>query len=116
MNDVFAKWIYDTIIEDGSDIYKNLFDTTIVTSRTTKYWKTALNLYHSLDESEKEVFLSVIKQIMVDSVSSVLGILDGTSTLNGGNLEFRVLINGKCSNNELQNSFLRYVEDNLDCK
>ena len=43
---------------------------------------------------------------IIDTVSSVFGILDGSSTLSGGNLEFAIKINGISTENELQDSFL----------
>lgn len=113
MNDEFIKRLYSTIIEDGCSMYKRTFDNTTISSKTNEYWKNALSLYHSLDGAEKEVFLTVVKQVMIDSVSSVLGILDGSSSLNGGNLNFDVKIDGKSTDDMLQDAFLRFIEEQL---
>ena len=48
---------------------------------------------------------------MIDTVSHVFGILDGSSTLSGGNLEIEIKINGKSTENELQDTFLGVDEE-----
>lgn len=113
MNDEFVKGLYSSIVEEGTSTYKYLFDTTKVTGKITEYWKNALLFYHSQTDSEKEIFFAIIKQVIVDSVSSVLGVLDGTSNLDGADLTFEVLINGENTNDELQDAFLGYIEDNM---
>lgn len=41
MNKEFASRIYKTVIEDGENIYKELYENTEVTKRTVDYWKKA---------------------------------------------------------------------------
>lgn len=113
MNDEFIKRLYSTLIEDGCSMYQRTFDNKAISSKTNEYWKNALSLYRSLDGAEKEVFLTIVKQVMIDSVSGVLGILDGSSSLNGGNLDFDVKINGKSTDDMLQDDFLRFIEEQL---
>lgn len=116
MNKEFASRIYKTVIEDGENIYKELYENTEVTKRTVDYWKKAIELYRSFDDEQKNVFLDIIKHTMIDTVSSVFGILDGSSTLSGGNLEFEIKINGISTENELQDTFLGVVLYNLSRK
>mgnify|MGYP006876766452 CR=1 FL=1 len=61
----------------------------------------------------KKVFINIIKHIIIDTISSVFGILDGSSTLSGGNLDFEVKINGISTENELQDTFLEIVEEKI---
>lgn len=114
MHKKFVEMIYKTIIEDGSGIYRDLFENTEVTERTVDYWKNALELYSSFDDKKKEIFMEIIKQIIIDTVSSLFGVLDGTSTLSGGEFEFEVKINGISTEDELQDSFLQFLEENKD--
>ncbi|MCX4353840.1 MAG: hypothetical protein OSJ60_19815 [Lachnospiraceae bacterium] len=111
MNEEFARKIYETIVEEGRDMYKNLYDNTKIKKNTVPYWKSALSLYQDFDDEQKKVFLDVIKHIIIDTISSVFGVLDGSSTLSGGNLEFEVIINGISTSNELQDTFLEIVEE-----
>lgn len=54
-----------------------------------EYWKNAINLYSTFDNNQKEIFINILKQTIVDTISGVFGILDGSSTLLGGNYEFK---------------------------
>lgn len=112
MNEEFVKSIYETIVKDGEDIYKDLYENTEVTEDIIDYWKKALALYHSLDYTQQSIFMDIIKQTMIDTISSVFGVLDGSSTLSGGEFEFDVKINGVNTEDDLQDAFLAYVEEN----
>lgn len=112
MNEEFVKSIYKTIVEEGAEIYKDLYTSTEITERTTEYWKNAIELYRSFSAQQKEVFMKIIKQIMIDTISGVFGVLDGASTLIGGEFECEVKINGVITENELQDFFLDFVETN----
>ena len=111
MNEEFARRIYETIIENGENIYKDLYENTEITEKTIDYWKNALELYNSLDHDQKNVFISIIKQTMIDTISSLFGVLDGASTLSGGNMEFDIKINGIRTEDEMQDTFLEIVEE-----
>jgi hypothetical protein len=113
MNEEFVKNIYETVIEGGKNIYRDLYENTEVTERTIDYWKNALELYRSFDDKQKNVFMDIVKQTMIDTVSSVFGVLDGSSTLTGGDFEFEVRINGVSTEDELQDTFLGFVEENI---
>lgn len=112
MNEKFVEKIYKVIVEDGVGEYKNLLDNTLVKNATDKYWIKALELYEKLSSEEKEKMLKFAELIMIDTISSVFGILDGSSTLSGGNFEFEVKINGISTEDELQDTFLEFVEEN----
>ena len=114
MNENFVKSIYKTLVEDGKEIYRDLYDNTKVTEGTVDYWKNALELYHSFDDKQKDVFMNIVKQTIIDTISSVFGVLDGSSTLSGEDYEFEVRINGISTEDELQDTFLGFVEDNIN--
>lgn len=44
----------------------------------------------------------------------VFGVLDGASTLSCGDFEFEVRINGISTEYELQDTFLEFVEENIN--
>lgn len=113
MNEEFAEKIYKTLVVDGSKIYRELYETTQITEHTVEYWKSAINLYSAFDNSQKEIFINILKQTIVDTISGVFGILDGSSTLSGGNYEFNVKIDGVDTEGELQDAFLEVVEEYL---
>lgn len=115
MNEEFVKSIYGTLVEDGGKIYKELYENTQVTERTVDYWKNALELYHSLDRNQKEIFIDIVKHTTIDTISSIFGVFDGSSTLSGDDdFEISIKINGVDTENELQDAFLEYVEENIN--
>ncbi len=115
MNEKFIENLYQTLVNDGRGIYEDLFNNTVVNSKTSDYWKNALELYSGLNEESRKVFLDVIQHTIIDSISSVFGVLDGSSSLDGEEeFDIKVYINGVDTEEELQDSFLEYVENNPD--
>lgn len=114
MNEKFIRSLWETVVEDGIDTYKDLYENTEVTERTVNYWKNALALYHSFNEKQKNIFINIIEQTMIDTISSIFGVLDGSGTLSGGDFEFDIKINGVSTEGELQDTFLAFVEEKVD--
>ena len=114
MNEKFVEKIYKTIVEDGVGEYKNLLDNTALKNTTDKYWINAIEQYEKLTSEEKEKMLKFAELNIIDTISSVFGILDGSSTLSGGDFEFEVRINGISTEDELQDTFLGFVEENIN--
>ncbi len=110
MNEKFVREIYKTIVNENCDIYKDLYENTEITEKTVLYWKNALELFRNLDDKQKEVFFSVIRQTIIDTISGVFGVIDGTSTLGDEEFEFNFCINGIDTEQELQDTFLEMIE------
>lgn len=106
MNEAFTKALYESIIEDGSAAYADIFEHTVPDRRTTPHWLDALAFYRALDENQKAVFHRILRQVMTDTVSGVLGMLDGSS----GDFDCTVTIGGEDTEQQLQDTFLEYVE------
>ncbi|MDF2801267.1 MAG: transposase mutator type [Anaerocolumna sp.] len=111
MNEEFIKRLYETSIIDGLESYKNQFNNTVITDKTAEFTKKALDMYQSLTSDQKEVFFEVLKITMIDTISLMFGVLDGSSTLNGGYMDVKMSIDGKDTEEELQDTFLEYVEN-----
>ena len=111
MNEKFAREIYKTIVNESCDIYKELYQNTEITEKTVAYWKNALELFRGLDDEQKEIFFSVIRQTIIDTISGVFGVIDGSSTLGNEEFEFDFCINGINTEQELQDTFLEIVEE-----
>ncbi len=110
INQEFVKAIYDTVIKEGIDEYKDLYETVEVDSSMDAYWKNAITLYQDSNPEEKETLLKMMEQTMIDTVSHMLGIIDGSSTLNDSELEPKLLLDSQDTENELQDSFLELIE------
>ncbi len=103
-NKKFIKRLYNTCIEDILKEYKNQFNNEAIDN-------SLLEIYSQLSDEEKTHFFNYIKVIMIDTVSHVLGIIDGSSSLNGGNMEINVSIEGKSTEDDLQDEFWRFIEE-----
>jgi len=111
VNEIFIKSIYKSIVEENRSLYKNLFDNTDVDKESDEYWKKSLKLYNSLSEENKEILIIIIQQTMIDTISNMLGIIDGSSTLSGCDTEPKLYLNDADTDGELQDLFLEYVEE-----
>lgn len=100
----FVKEIRAQVVEDDNRVYQNLLDTT--TEAKDPIWRDILPIYKSMTKNQQVVFVQFLRMIQVNTVSHILGILDGTTTLTA-NSEVFVL---KTENNDdLLNGYLQDV-------
>ncbi|WP_235989000.1 hypothetical protein [Aquibacillus kalidii] len=111
MNDIFVKSLYETIVKENLQLYKDLYETTNVNSKTDDYWKKAIGFYDSLTDENKDTLMKIIEQTMIDTISNMLGVIDGSSTLKDCSLEPKLLLDSIDTDGELQDSFLEFIED-----
>ena len=78
------------IINDNLAIYRDLFFTTDPSNVSGPYWKRALNLYSSLNSENKDVLFQIVRQVMVDTCSNLLGVLDGVNWFEGQTEGFKL--------------------------
>ena len=114
MNKQFVTDILENVVEENLKIYKDLYDSYEITDKTVDYWRNSIQLYQSFDENQKKIFYRILEQTMIDSISNVLGVLDGNSNLSGKQYEISVVINGVNTNSELQDSFLECIEERFN--
>lgn len=69
-------------------------------------------MFKKLSEEQEQLLLGILKNIIIDTISNVLGILDGSSSLNGENMDIKVQINGQDTEEKLQDTFLIFIEEN----
>ncbi|MEH7610008.1 transposase, partial [Gottfriedia acidiceleris] len=66
-------------------------------------------------ESEnKKTFFKIIEQTMIDTISTMLGIIDGSTTLKDCKIEPKLLLDSIDTEGELQDSFLEFIEEMED--
>ena len=73
----FVRGIRTGIIADNLRTYRELFAATQPEGAPDPYWNAALQLYHRLDDADREILFSIISQVMVDTVSNLFAVLDG---------------------------------------
>ncbi|WRP06242.1 transposase [Rossellomorea aquimaris] len=111
MNDTFVKSLYESIVKENLNLYKDLIETTNVTPKTHDYWKEAISFYDSLSYENKNTLMRIIEQTMIDTISNMLGVIDGSSTLKDCSLEPKLILSSIDTEGELQDSFLEFIEE-----
>lgn len=111
MIEKFTKDIYKNLVLDGVDAYQRMYDGMTADMDGDKYWTDLKAFYDTLSSPQKEVFFHVIKQTMIDTVSKVFGVLDGSSNLDGTTYECDVFVDSVDMDHDLQDYFLSYVEE-----
>jgi hypothetical protein len=104
----FTAQIKASIIEENTAIYRDLFENT--KTATDPYWIRALALYNALDADQRSVFMEVIRQTAIDSVSNVFAIADGVTQLEGQDGDIRFSCGGHELSGDLQDRFLEHFE------
>lgn len=64
-----------------------------------------------MDKEQKEILFKIIEQTMIDTISNMLGIIDGSSTLIDCPIKPKLLLDSKDTAGELQDYFLEFIEE-----
>ena len=110
----FIEKLHNLVARENLGIYKDLFVNTDIRGVTDPYWKESLKLFKNLTDEEKLIFFKVIKQIGIDTVSNILALLDGVTSLEGQDDEFNLsfMKTNVNLNGDLQDLFLEFDENN----
>lgn len=108
---IFVEKINKYIIDENDKIYRELFTNTKIENVKDEYWKQAQLLFNSLSEENKEVFFKIIHQIMVDTISTLLGTIDGVIDLGYDDFDFSLKEKDNVLSGDLQDYFLSLIEE-----
>jgi hypothetical protein len=108
----FVGGLRESIIEENLRLYHDLLENTDVSSATDKYWISVLKLYGQLNLEQQDVLLQIVRQVIVDTLSNVLAILDGKVPVQGKFLEMELHLSSKGPKvtGNLQDMFLEIEE------
>ncbi len=107
----FIRGVRSEVIASNLQAYRELLVGTRAEDASDSYWKTALQFFHELDDASREVLFSIIRQVMVDTTSSLFAIFDGVSDIPGQDGTFEVRIGGRNLAGSLQDQFLAAEEE-----
>ena len=109
----FVEKLRQAIIEENDVIYRDLFNNTDEAEATYEYWKKALALFRSLDSDNRETLFKIMRQVSVDTLSNVFGVLDGVSAVEDVDEEFKLTtdVDSEVINGDLQDIFLEMEEE-----
>ena len=111
MNEIFVKSLYESIVKENLQLCKNLYENTNMTPKTDDYWKKNIGFHDRLTEENKDILMRIIEQTMIDTISNMLGVIDGSSTLKDCSFEPKLLLDSIDTEGELQDSFLVFIEE-----
>lgn len=99
------------VIKGNLELYRNLLDTT--NEASDPVWKGIIPMYINFSKEEKETFIKFLKIVEINTLSHVLGILDGTTYAEGIEDDFILTTenDNKKINEDLQDLFLELIEE-----
>lgn len=108
------KHLHQSVIRENLTAYRKLFLNTNINEVTDPNWKEALKFFTELSNENKDVLFKIIEQIEVDTLSTVLGVIDEGVMIEDKEVEFELTINDNSEpvNGDLQDLFLEYDEEN----
>ena len=106
----FVKAVYATVVQDALSDYKNMYEEEVSISDTELYSK-AIHMYQQMDPEQQKLMMHIIEVVMVDTVSHIFGVIDGSSPLNDSDMEATLLLDDVDSEGELQDSFIGYLQE-----
>lgn len=106
----FARILIDEIVNDNNKHYKDTLNNSDIEKISFKPWLSAILMYRSLDDEQKKAFVDFVNLVIVDSLSCVLGMIDGTcySSVDG---KITLAVGNDVVSGDLQDYFLGLVED-----
>jgi hypothetical protein len=108
----FALMTLEEVVDGSNRCYVDLFSSTALADAKDPYWRRAHLLYSTLSEDQRVVFLSVLRQVSIDSMSLFFSILDGKCSVGGrpGTVDLRLVNPDNAPLDDLQDAFLELVE------
>ena len=112
MNINFGEKMYNSIVIEGIGTYKKMYEN-LSDNHDSEYWRNISKFYNKLNDEDKNAFYNIIEMVLEDTTAHVLGILDGVCSLAGGGaFDSEIIIDRENMENDLQESFLVYIDEN----
>lgn len=109
--DNVVNGIIQQIVVQETGEYLQLIDSTNENEITDDRWRQAYDLYHGLDTENRGRFETLVRLVTIDTISSLLGLIDGVSSFEGQTDEFELTYADDVISGDLQDTFLARIED-----
>ncbi|MCT4777440.1 MULTISPECIES: transposase [Exiguobacterium] len=106
----FVKDVYATVVQDALSGYKDMYVEEVSLSDTDLY-SHAIHMYQQMNPEQQKLMMHIIEVVMVDTVSHVFGLIDGSSGLIDSDIEATLLLDDVDTEGELQDSFIGYLQE-----
>lgn len=104
----FVDGLVVSVVDENCALYRDLLVNNI--QAKDPYWSRAGTLFVNLSVEQQEVLLEIVRQASIDTISNVLGIIDGSSYLDGSGTVLELRGNGQDLSGDLQSLFLARTE------
>lgn len=106
----FVDDVISSVIEDGLNGYVELLEQDSLSDKADPYWKSAHGLFKNLSGDEQDILVNIMKQVSIDTVSCMFGVLDGSVVLRNGVGTYDLTLNGGNKiNGDLQSILLNKI-------
>ena len=102
----FIKKLNQFVIKENLSLYNSILTETSRETVSDDYWKNTLNLYDSLGTENRQGLLTIMHQVQIDTLSNLLGIIDGTTFLTDEEGDFQLKFGDNELSGLLQDLFL----------
>lgn len=110
----FCESLIKTILEQSNSDYRSIIEGSQNDADIKdQFWRDFILFYKSLDKEGKEMLFRVFNQVQIDTISHLLGIIDGTTNLIDveEDVDFAIKCNNSDFDKDLQETFLSILED-----
>ncbi|CAI3117463.1 hypothetical protein MWMV8_MWMV8_03079 [Acinetobacter calcoaceticus] len=77
----FINKLKNSVLDEAMEFYIETFNTKDIPDNIIQYWKDALHLFKKLEKKEQKILFSIIQQTIIDTTNTILGIIDGSTSL-----------------------------------
>ena len=115
----FVQAVYRTVVKEGMADYKDIYEEEVDPS--VNAYTDCIAFYQQSSEADQKRMRQMMEQTIIDTVSHVFGIIDGSSGLSGSEIEAKLAlvrvdeagepVETMETDGELQESFLGYIEE-----
>ena len=105
----FVKHLKEEILSDAFNYYFETLPTPI--KGTDRYWEKSKQLFHSLNDEQRNQLKVFTQMIMIDTISTIFSKLDNLSSYANQEGFFEVTLNGNVISGDLQEIFLMSIEE-----
>ncbi|WP_461757280.1 hypothetical protein [Myroides sp. LJL116] len=105
----FVKHLKEEILGDNFNYYFDTLPTPI--KGTDQYWEKSKQLFHSLNDEQRNQLEVFTQLVMTDTISSIFSKLDNLSSYSNQEGFFEVTLNENVISGDLQETFLMSIEE-----
>lgn len=106
-----AQGIHEEVTEHNLQIFRNRYLETDYTRITNAEFRRAMEFAQSLSESDRATFMEILRQVIVDTASTVLGVFEGSVVPAQVEGTVSVLYDDHDISDEIQTAFLVIEEE-----